>query len=145
MKKLKRWFAFNNLKGNLFIIGLSIILLFLFFNTYNIIILFLLIALLVYALIKHKVLFIITLIITLVLSSIYISKCIIYNMAPTTINKKLIVDKVRNEENYQYVLFKDGIYKYIYYNKDEYFNVGDIYYINAKVIKQTKEHTPRRV
>ena len=136
---LKQWLHFNQLKGNYHFIALTAVLLFLFINSYNIFILLLLLGLLIYIFLKHKILFIITLVLLLLICFMYISKCLIYNNATLKINKMLIVDKIENEETYQKVILRDGIHKYIYYNKNDKMIVGDVYKITAEVVYDIAE------
>lgn len=147
LMRLKQWLHFNYIKGNYHFIPILIILLFLSINANLINKIFLLscfILLFVYIFIKHRSLFILSTVCVSVILGIYIVKIVIYNLGRESIKTHLIVEEVNKTDNYQKIIFKSGIYKYIYYNKDVKgnFKVGDIYKIDGKVIKQKGSNTP---
>ena len=101
--------------------------------------------LLIYIFIKHRHLFFLSAIITFSIISIYFIKVLLYDNAKEKLNQNLIVKEVEEEETYQKVIFSNGYYKYIYYNKnklDTNIKIGDIYYIKGIVKRQKKESVP---
>ncbi len=101
--------------------------------------------LLIYIFIKHRHLFFLSAIITFSIISIYFIKVLLYDNAKEKINQNLIVKEVEEEETYQKVIFSNGYYKYIYYNKNKLdinIKIGDIYYIKGIVKRQRNESVP---
>ena len=119
LKKLSRWLHFSKLYGNYHFILIPIILLFLFINSFNYLIILLILGLFIYMFIKHRKLLYVSLFFFFLILSIYLLKSIIYDNAPKNINKYLIVNKIEEDEHSQKIVFTDGLYKYLYYNKNE--------------------------
>ena len=121
--KLKQWLHYNNFKGNFHFTIIVIILAFLFITTREIEKIFigcLMLGLLIYIFIKHRHLFFLSAIITFSIISIYFIKVLLYDNAKEKLNQNLIVKEVEEEETYQKVIFSNGYYKYIYYNKNNF-------------------------
>ena len=146
--KLRQWLHFSQLKGKYHFIAIPLILTFLTFSskrTECYLLGILSVGMIIYIFINHKLLGVFTIIITISIVFLFGIKLFVYNSADLTLNKKLIVKDIENKETYQKVIFSNGIYKYIYYNKDITkltFNVGDIYIINGQVIKQQGSNVP---
>lgn len=141
--KLKNWLEFSHFEGNYHFIVILLILLFIFYKTYSLFIMFLFVILIIFIFIKHKPLFILSLILTLFISIIFFGKTLLYKISKKDINSNLIVVDVEEKDNYQKVTFKSLFYKYIYYNKDTtYFKVGQIYKVVGSIVSATKERTP---
>lgn len=146
--KLRQWLHFSQLKGKYHFIAIPLILTFLTFSskrTECYLLGILSVGMIIYIFINHKLLGVFTIIITISIVFLFGIKLFVYNSADLTLNKKLIVKDIENKETYQKVIFSNGIYKYIYYNKDITkltFNVGDIYIINGQVIKQQSSNVP---
>lgn len=142
LKKLSRWLHFSKLYGNYHFILIPIILLFLFINSFNYLIILLILGLFIYMFIKHRKLLYVSLFFFFLILSIYLLKSIIYDNAPKNINKYLIVNKIEEDEHSQKIVFTDGLYKYLYYNKNEKMGIGDIYKVNGSIIKYSGSNTP---
>ena len=146
--KLRQWLHFSQLKGKYHFIAIPLILTFLTFSskrTECYLLGILSVGMIIYIFLNHKPLGAVTIIITISIVFLFGIKLFVYNSADLTLNKKLIVKDIENKETYQKVIFSNGIYKYIYYNKDITkltFNVGDIYIINGQVIKQQSSNVP---
>lgn len=148
LTRLRQWLHFSNLKGNYHFIIIFIILIFLTITSSKpdcYLIGILLLAYIFFLFLKHKVLCLITIIISSLIFLHFICKELHYNNAILEVNKNLVVKEITNEEDYQKVLLSDGEFKYLYYNKETthyVMRVGDIYKIDAKVIKQDHRNIP---
>lgn len=146
--KLKRWLHFNNFFGNCHFIVIFLVLIFVLINAdvvNKIIIGIITIIFFVYVFIKHKPLALVMVSIAMLIVSIFLTKVIIYNKRPLTINNKMIVREVTQNNDYQKIILDDGVTKYIYYNmlnSNDIMHVGDIYNVSGNVVKQQLANTP---
>ena len=146
--RLKHWLHYNNFKGNYHFVVVILVLTFLLTSVpilEKFFIASLIIGIMIYIFIKHIQLFFLSITITLSIMSVYFFKIILYNNAKEVLTQKLIVKEVEETERYQKVIFSNGYFKYLYYNKKDspfLVKVGDIYYIDGRVVKQNKESTP---
>lgn len=120
-----------------------LILTFIFLKSYSIISLILFILITIYVFINNKKLFILSIVIISIILSIYFLKTFIYKIAKEKINNNLIVVDIEEKDNYQKVILKNFLYKYIYYNKENTkMKVGQVYYIEGSILKVDKKRIP---
>lgn len=143
MKKLRRILRFNNLNGNLYLIGLGFILTILTIIRFNFLYLFLLILYLIYLLFKSYKYLLLTCILGLIVFINLIIRYFNYQKIDygTFCIQGLIVS-VKEKTNSNQIIFKSNGLKYLFYDEDKTLKIGDKIKVKGALTETEENHIP---